>query len=280
MTFFRTVPTSTSAPRPSSRRPGTAYGQAVSLSGDYERIGVGYAEGRRPEPSWAAAINSAVPEGASVVNVGAGAGSYEPSGQTVLAVDPSPVMLAQRPASAAPAVYGVAEALPLRDHSVDVALAVLTVHHWADWRRGVTELRRVAARRIVLTFDPAVTAEFWLVRDYLPGSIDIDFQRTPPVSDLADSLGNSTVIPLLVPPKCADGVLPAHWREPEAYLDPAIRGRASSLAHYTETHPDLVERGIARLADDVRSGAWRERYAGLFDLDAYDGGFRLIVSAD
>jgi SAM-dependent methyltransferase len=243
----------------------------------YDVIGVGYAGGRRTEPTWAAAISAAIPTGARVVNVGAGAGSYEPAHQTVLAVDPSPVMLGQRPEGAAPAVRAVAEALPLRDDAVDVALAVLTVHHWTDWRRGVAELRRVAPRRVVVSFDLDVCARFWLVRDYLPETQALEAARAPALDALADALGTATITPLLTPLDCADGVLAAHWRDPVAYLDPAVRSRASSLA---QSDQRIVERGIARLARDIDSGAWHERNAELFDLDAYDAGFRLIVAED
>jgi SAM-dependent methyltransferase len=247
----------------------------VSSAGDYDRIGFGYAAGRRADPRWERAIHAAIGPQARVLNVGAGTGSYEPSAQTVLAVEPSAVMIGQRPRGAAPVVRGVAEALPVRTGSVDVALAVLTVHHWQDWRAGVAELRRVAARRVVLSFDPVVHGQFWLIADYIPATAETDMRRTPPVAELAEALGSATVTPLLVPADCTDGVLQAHWRRPHAYLDPMVRQRASGLA---QTDPAEVERGIARLAADLRSGSWSARYGHLLDRHEHDGGFRLIIA--
>jgi SAM-dependent methyltransferase len=245
----------------------------VSLSGDYEQIGVGYAAGRQADPRWAQVITAAIGDATSVINVGAGSGSYEPAGVTRLAVEPSPTMITQRSAGLAPAVRGVSEVLPVRSASFDVALAVLTVHHWTDWRAGVIELGRVARRQVILTFDPTVMRDFWLVRDYFPEAADLDLRRTPGLVELAAALGESTMTALLVPVDCADGVMPAYWRRPEAYLDPRVRQCASGLA---QLHPSVIDRGTQQLAEDLRSGAWQERNADLLELDAYDAGFRLI----
>jgi SAM-dependent methyltransferase len=121
----------------------------------YDRIGAGYGAARGEDPRLAAAIHAALGDARSVVNVGAGTGSYEPRDRDVLAVEPSAVMRAQRPPGAAHAVGCVAEALPLGDGAVDAAMAVLTLHHWSDWRAGVAEMRRVAHRQVVVcTWDP------------------------------------------------------------------------------------------------------------------------------
>lgn len=244
------------------------------MSTVYDRIGRGYARRRQADPRWAAAVRDAVGAARSVVNVGAGAGSYEAGLPVVLAVDPSTTMLRQRPPGAAPAVLGVAERLPVRDDAADVALAVLSLHHWSSVEDGLAELRRIARRQVVLTFEPAATEAFWLVHDYLPAVGELDRGRTPSVARVAELLGTSDVRTLPVPADMVDGVLAAHWRRPEAYLDPDVHACASGLA---QLDPAVVARGTARLAADLRSGAWAERHANLLSRDALDVGYRLVV---
>jgi SAM-dependent methyltransferase len=194
----------------------------------YDRIGRGYARTRRPDPRIAAAIGRALEGCASLVNVGAGAGSYEPADRRVVAVEPSATMIRQRPAGAAEVVRGVAERLPLADAAVDGALAVLTAHHWRDLRRGLAEMRRVARRRVVvLTWDQPVFEDFWLVREYLPGILEVDRPRALAIAEVAAALEASEVLTLPIPHDCADGFLGAFWRRPEAYLDPGVRAGMS-----------------------------------------------------
>jgi SAM-dependent methyltransferase len=242
----------------------------------YDQLGRGYARGRRGDSRWAAAIAAAVGPARSVLNVGAGTGSYETGLPVVLAVDPAATMLQQRPPGSAPAVRAVAEALPVGERSVDVALAVLTLHHWSSVERGLAELRRVARRQVVLTFEPAATAEFWLVREYIPAVADLDRGRTPTVARVADLLGTADVRTLPVPADMVDGVLAAHWGRPAAYLDPQVRARASGLAQLDQT---IVDAGVARLARDLESDAWAARHADLLDRDELDVGYRLVVTA-
>jgi SAM-dependent methyltransferase len=238
----------------------------------YDRIGRGYRTTRRPDPRIAAQLHGALTGMTSIVNVGAGAGSYEPA-ETVVAVEPSAVMVAQRPDGAAPCVRGVAEALPLPDGSVDAALAVLTVHHWSDVEAGMAELRRVARRRIViLTWDDPVFREFWLVREYVPA---VHAAQAVPVSRLVDLLGGARVEPVPVPHDCTDGFAAGFWRRPEAYLDPAVRAGISLLA---QAEPDDLTDGLSALAADLDSGAWQRRHRELSTLDRLDAGYRLIVS--
>jgi SAM-dependent methyltransferase len=233
----------------------------------YDRIGRGYAVTRRPDPRIAAAVRSALGDAASVVNVGAGAGSYEPVDLRVVAVEPAPAMIAQRSAGAAPAVRGVAEHLPFADGAFDAALAVLTVHHWTDRARGLAELARVARRRVVvLTWDPACPGPFWII-EYVPGILDLDV--------LARALGEIDARPLPVPADCVDGFLGAFWRRPEAYLDPAVRGAISGFAQLGE---EAVAPGLARLDADLRSGCWDARFGHLRRLDSLDLGYRLVVA--
>jgi SAM-dependent methyltransferase len=238
----------------------------------YDEIGRGYARVRRPDPRIARQIEHAVGPGTTVVNVGAGTGSYEPAG-TVVAVEPSAVMIAQRPAASAPCVQASAEALPFDDQAFDVALAVLTIHHWRDLAAGLRELRRVSRRQVILTFDCDRTGEFWLVRDYLPESVELDRKRLPPLDRIVPLLGDVHVEPVPVPHDCTDGFFGAYWRRPEAYLDPAVRASISNLALLG----DAVTPGLERLAADIASGEWARRNAALLDLEELDLGYRLLV---
>lgn len=240
----------------------------------YDEIGVGYARGRRTDPRWLTPLLDALGSAASVLDVGSGTGSYEPSGRTVTAVEPSAEMIRQRRPDAAPVVRAVAEALPFADGAFDATLAVLTVHHWPEWRRGLDELRRVSRRQVVLAYDTALHNDFWLVREYVPEVASLESSR-PSAPEIADFLGASSVLDLPVPWDFTDGVFPAYWRRPEAYLDPAVRQSCSALA---QTPSEAVLRGIARLRDDLESGRWHEEHADLLDRTEWDAGFRLIVA--
>ncbi|MGK3206622.1 class I SAM-dependent methyltransferase [Amycolatopsis sp. MEPSY49] len=239
----------------------------------YDEIGVGYAVGRRTDPRWLAPVLDALGDAASVLDVGSGTGSYEPPGRRVVAVEPSAEMIRQRPPGAAPVVRALAEALPFPSSVFEAGLAVLTVHHWGDWRRGLDELRRVSRRQVVLAYDTALHNDFWLVREYVPEVAALELSR-PSAPEIAEYLGASSVRELPVPWDFTDGVFPAHWRRPEAYLDPAVRRACSALA---QTSPEAVERGIARLRTDLASGRWHDEHADLLDLTEWDAGFRLIV---
>jgi len=240
----------------------------------YDRLGVTYTATRRSDPRIAAAIHAGLGDAVTVVNVGAGAGSYEPGDRKVVAIEPSPVMIAQRPADAAPAVIATAEALPLADHSVDAAMAVLTDHHWSDRAQGLREMRRVARRRaVVFQHDPAVAADFWLARDYLP-----TFLRRLQGKVLAEMmrpLGAIEMRTVPVPHDCRDGFLGAFWRRPHAYLDPQVR---AGISVFQMMPADEVAEAVARLEADLASGAWERRNAGILELDELDLGFRVVVA--
>ena len=244
----------------------------------YERIGSGYVGTRQPEPAWETAILDALGAASSVVNVGAGAGSYEPRDRRVVAVEPSAVMVAQRPPGSAQVVHAVAEHLPFADGAFDAALAVLTLHHWTDPVRGLHELRRVAPRQVVVTWDLGVLEDtFWFARDYLPEV----FERERDLARLETALeglgAGSEVRALPVPWDCRDGFFAAYWRRPEAYLDPAARSAMSTLALMPQ---EPVERATSALRRDLESGAWHERYADLLALDDLDLGYRLVIAQD
>lgn len=242
----------------------------------YDAIGAGYAARRRPDPRLAAAIVEALGEARSVVNVGAGAGSYEPLDRRVVAVEPSRTMIDQRCASAAPVVQASATQLPFAERSFDASLAVLTVHHWPDRARGLAELARVARGRVVVvTFDPAAS-RFWLVDEYFPDVLALDRTIFPTKDELARALGPVDVRPLLVPHDCVDGFLGAYWRRPAAYLDAPVRAAISSFAALSAS---ALADGLSRLGADLASGAWARRHADLLSRSELDVGYRLVVGS-
>jgi SAM-dependent methyltransferase len=242
----------------------------------YDTIGCGYVVTRQPDPRLALAICTALGEARTVVNVGAGTGSYEPPDLRVTAVEPSLEMLRQRPAGAAPAVQAVAEHLPFAAASFDAATAVLTVHHWHNRVAGLAELARVARDRVVvLTWDPAYGDAFWLTAHYLPEIVDLDVPRFPSMAEFVCTLGPVESQPLLIPHDCQDGFLGAFWRRPDAYLDPNVRRAISGFAQLA---PDVVQAGMARLADDLRMGRWDAQFGWLRSQESLDLGYRLIIA--
>jgi SAM-dependent methyltransferase len=247
----------------------------------YDRIGVSYRVTRREDPCIARVIWDALGDAESVVNVGAGAGAYEPRDRQVLAVEPSEVMVAQRPADAAPVVRGRAEALPLEDDSFDAAMAVLTDHHWRPRAEGLREMRRVARRRVVLfNVDPAQVGRFWLPRDYLPAALELippPYRRPGHWAEELSALfgGELRIVPVPVPHECRDGFYGAYWRKPSRYLEQRVRDGISIFARLAEQE---VADAMARLGSDLEDGTWRERYAALLDLDELDLGYAVVVA--
>jgi SAM-dependent methyltransferase len=244
---------------------------------EYDASRAAYTATRRTDPRIAALVERALGDARTVVNVGAGAGSYESPDREVIAIEPSATMRAQRPPDAAEAIDARAEELPLEDDSVDAAMAILTLHHWADPISGLRELRRVARGRVVLlTFDPAAADSFWLVRDYLPELAAVDGARFPTIDETVGALGGkATVERVPIPHDCRDGFLGAFWRRPERYVEPAVR---PGISTFGELDPEVLERALAKLATDVESGAWRRRYGGLLALGELDIGYRLITA--
>jgi SAM-dependent methyltransferase len=242
----------------------------------YDAHGHGYAQQRRADPRIAAFIEAALGGARSVVNVGAGAGSYEPAHAEVIAVEPSATMRAQRPPHLSPAIAGVAESLPLDDDSVDAAMAVLTVHHWSDPEAGLREMRRVARGPVVvLSIDFDAEARNWLVQDYLPELPVDDRDRMPSLEEIGAILGGVAIEPVPVPGDCEDHFLVGLLTRPEAYLRPEVRGAQSGWRYLGA---EVERRAVAALARDLESGAWDERHGAWRELDSYDGGLRLIVS--
>jgi SAM-dependent methyltransferase len=238
----------------------------------YDTIGINYSDLRKPDPRIELMITSALGSAETVLNVGAGTGSYEPGDRLVTALEPSIEMIQQRNASAASVVQGFAEDLPFDDKSFDAAMAVLTVHHWTDQAKGLREMRRVTRGPVViLTFDPSHQV-FWLT-DYLPALVTLDHAQMPLMRDYETWLGQVTVTPIPVPHDCTDGFLSAYWRRPTAYLDPKIRNAISSFWALGD-----VSEAIGKLARDIDSGAWAARYADLLDVDEADFGYRLVTA--
>jgi SAM-dependent methyltransferase len=241
----------------------------------YDTIGATYTATRRTEPRIAAQLWAALGDARTVLNVGAGTGSYEPSDRDVVAVEPSVLMRSQRLPNAARCLAGSAEDLPFDDKSFDAAMAVCTLHHWRDPIAGLREMRRVARRVVVFLFDTSDPSQFWLTRDYLP-----EFAALPAckvlasLSDLAGAI-EATLEPVPIPWDCADGFFEAHWRRPEAYLDEDVRRGVSVWA---AVGPAAEQRAVRSLRDDLASGRWAERNRDLLDLEAAELGARLLIA--
>jgi len=240
----------------------------------YDDIGRTYTRTRATDPRIAAAIWAGLGDARTVVNVGAGTGNYEPRDREVTAVEPSAVMIAQRPEGAAPVAQASAESLPFEDGSFDAAMAVLTIHHWSDWRAGIEEMRRVARRVVLLSWDPSFAHRLWVTAEYFPhaGAEESTF---PSLADQAAAVRATSVTTVPIPHDCQDGFYGAYWRRPEAYLDPEVRAGVSVLA---QRDPEELAPGLERLRADLESGAWAERHADLLELAELDLGYRLLVT--
>ena len=241
----------------------------------YQTIGAGYSAVRRPDPRIQQLIDTALGDARTVVNVGAGTGNYEPADRRVVAVEPSLAMISQRRPEAGSATRAVAEALPFGDQTFDAALATFTLHHWTDIAIGLSEMRRVARRQVILLFEPWESWEFWLV-EYFPECLSLPSEvNAPGVEDVQALLDVHTITPAPVPADCIDGFAGAYWRRPEAYLDPAVRAGISSLA---QLPTEAAERSVQKLRQDLASGEWDARYGHLRELAELDLGYRLLIA--
>ena len=238
----------------------------------YDTIGVNSFDLRKPDSRIERAIGAALGSAKTVLNVGAGAGSYEPTDRQVTALEPSLEMIRQRGASAAPVVQGHAEDLPFGDKSFDGSTAILTVHHWADKEKGLKEMRRVTRGPVVLLTYDASFRGFWLA-DYIPELVALDEGQMPRMTDYGAWLGPVGISAVPIPHDCSDGFLCAYWRRPAAYLDPRIRAAMSSFWALGD-----VSDGLRKLASDLDSGAWARRYSDLLELDECDFGYRLVTT--
>jgi SAM-dependent methyltransferase len=240
----------------------------------YDQIGRTYAKTRQADPRIAARIEEALKDAESLVNVGAGAGSYEPTDLHVIPVEPSREMISQRRPGAAGAILGSAERLPLPDKVAEAAMAILSIHHWDDPQRGVWEMRRVARKRVVvLTYDPDRALGWWL-RDYAPQIAADDAERFPALEDLLNWLGGGAIETVEVPSDCSDLFLGALWARPELVLADQVRASTSGFARMTDEEEQAA---VIKLRADLASGAWEERYGDLRELDELDVGLRLVA---
>ena len=244
----------------------------------YDVIGADYAATRREDPRLAALIHAALGDAETVINVGAGAGSYEPRDRHVVAVEPSEVMIAQRDPSLPQAIHASAFPLPFEDQSMDAAMAILTIHHWdEDQERGVRELRRVARGPVVvLTIDAEVSARMWLMADYLPEVAELDRRIFPAPETLARWLGGEVEIrELPIPRDTPDWSLGSFWAHPERVLDAQARNSTSGFARMPAHVVDRVVKAVER---DLQDGTLESRHGHLRELGEYDAGLRLLVS--
>lgn len=244
----------------------------------YDTIGSGYSHNRREDPQLRDRIIGSLGDARSVVNVGAGSGSYEPQDRLVVAIEPSVVMISQRAADAAPVVRASARRLPLRDDSVDAAMAVLTIHHWDEGLdAGLTELRRVARGPVVVvTYDADVSNQMWLIRDYLPEVAALDRSTFPSIDRLASALGGDVEIDVVLTSRdTPDWTLGSFWAHPERVLDARARNSTSGLARM---EPAVIDRLVTELRRDLDDGSWEQRYGSLRDQSAFDSGMRLIIA--
>ena len=243
---------------------------------DYAAVGSNYSAFRQPDPRIARLILGRLGNATSVLNVGAGAGSYEPTDRTVTAVEPSASMRAQRPAHLSTAIDAVAESLPFPDQSFDAALATFTVHQWQNLEAGLREMRRVTRGPVViLSCDPALVTRFWL-HDYAADVLETEARRYPKLSQMAAILGGSTKnVSVPIPLDCTDGFNEAYYGRPEMLLRDDARLACSAWSFVS---PEVVHRFKAHLADDLATGAWDERHAHLRRQPTYDGSLRLLVA--
>lgn len=239
----------------------------------YDDIGATYTVTRRTDPRIAEQIWAALGDARTVLNVGAGTGSYEPADRAVTAVEPSAIMRAQRSADAAPCVAATAESLPFEDQSFDAAMALATIDHWPDPIAGLHEMRRVARRVVLFTHDASAADRFWLTRDYLPEHAGLWAGR-PSLAELADAIA-ARIEPVPIPWDCADGFYEAYWRRPETYLDEQVR---RGMSVWARVGPDAEQRAVHSLRADLASGRWAERNRDLLDLDAAVLGSRLLIA--
>ncbi|MEO1526646.1 MAG: class I SAM-dependent methyltransferase [Planctomycetota bacterium] len=244
----------------------------------YDTIGEGYSQTRREDPRICSRIHEALGRAQTVLNVGAGTGSYEPSDRHVIAVEPSDVMAAQRPMDRVPAIRASAGEIPLRDNSVDAAMAILTLHHWDDRERGIRELLRVSRDRVViLTYDPDVSTSWWLITDYAPEIGRLDVEGFPPIDDVVRWSGMATEVQTVpIPHDCKDWMSGSFWAHPERVLDADARAATSAFARLDHK---VESRIVRELSDDLDSGRWDQRHGHLRELDAYDTGLRLVIAA-
>jgi SAM-dependent methyltransferase len=244
----------------------------------YDKIGRTYSRTRQADPRIAAQIWVALDGAASVLNVGAGTGNYEPADRWVVALEPSMTMIRQRPSGAALAVQGVAGHLPFADRAFDAAMGTLTLHHWPDLGEGLDEVRRVSGRQVFMLYDFGVAEGFWLIDEYFPSVRALPSeQHAPTVAAISEYLDVRRVEPVLIPADCTDGFGCAFWNRPEAHLDPHVLAGMSWTSHVA---PEVLAEGVSRLREDLETGRWDERHGRLRSMTEADYGYKLVIAGD
>ena len=251
------------------------YDDGSAGDANYGRIGQGYTDYRQPDPAIASFIEKALGDAETVLNVGAGAGSYEPLRRHVTAVEPSASMRAQRPAHLSRAIDATAESLPFETGSFDASMATFSVHQWSDLESGLAEMRRVTRGPVlVLTCDPSALRDTWLY-EYAPEMIEVEARRYPSMERIRSGLGSSvTVIPVPIPLNCTDGFSEAYYGRPERLLDSGAR-RANSAWSFVDS--EVEARFAANLQADLKAGLWDQKYGMLRNLPLFEGSLRLLV---
>ncbi len=239
---------------------------------NYDVLAVDYEALRIPDRRISRKIDAHLENAGSVINVGAGTGSYEPIHCKVVALEPSPEMISKRGIGKAKAVQGVAENIPFQDDEFDIAMGILTIHHWQNLPGGLAEMKRVARNKVVLLTWIDDSPRFWM-QDYFPEMRDIDRRIFPTLTELESYLGNINVEVVEIPGDCTDGFMCAYWKRPAAYLDHRVRAAISTFSRM-----NAYEKGLAKLKDDLESGEWKNKYGELFEIDSMDMGYRLVVS--
>lgn len=241
---------------------------------DYGVIGSSYSAFRRPDSRIARAVWDALGDASTVLNVGAGTGSYEPTGRVVTAVEPSATMRRQRPSSLVPARNAVAESLPFPDGSFDASMTTFSIHQWADLEKGLSEMRRVTRGPVViLTCDPDLLDRFWLTR-YAPEVIATERRRYPSVDRVRNALGGHVTVDVVpIPLDCTDGFNEAYYGRPEQLL---IAEARSACSAWSFVAPDVTETSVRQLAESIATGEWDDRYGNLRTEPFFEGSLILI----
>jgi SAM-dependent methyltransferase len=241
------------------------------MSVNYDELAESYRRYRIPDARIASSIWAHLEGAERVLNVGAGTGAYEPDNCEVVAVEPSVQMTRLRRSFNAKVVRASAENLPFDDGAFDASMALLTIHHWLDIRRGLKEMRRVSTGNIVVFTWVGYGNDFWL-EDYISAMRGFDLKHFPDLRELEEMLGSVKVEPVEIPHDCTDGFMCAYWRRPRVYLDPAARKAISTFSRL-----GAIEGGLRNLEDDLASGEWDRKYGHLLAKPSMDLGYRLVV---
>jgi len=242
---------------------------------DYDGSKVDYVSYRQTDPVIEAQIHRALGDAQTILNVGGGAGSYEPVDRYVVAIEPSVEMRRKR-STTRPAVIGSAEQLPFDDKSFDASMAIFTIHHWKDLRRGLEEMRRVTRGPVVIvSCDPLRLYDFWMV-EYGKEVLDIEARRYPAIDTVKGCFGEDTMVTSVsIPRDCRDGFQEAYYARPERLLDDHVRAAQSAWGFLSK---DVEQDIVHRLRTALRDGSWDRQFGHFRTAPTFEGSLRLIIS--